>query len=229
MNQTVLAVDTSNNRTSLALVAGDAVLHHTQSTARDNLGWLRREVQIALQNAQLDFAAISHFAVAHGPGALTGVRVGVGFVQALALGSGRPLVGINTLSAMGLQLHKRLGSSALNGRMSVALDARMGEIYVAHWDRPAAPASFLQAHDQVIDPAIESEERPPAIAAGPGWQAYVDLLPAGCEIIPEVFPDALEVAQLAQLAQPTSVENVHVHYLRREVAKVPERLRQPTD
>lgn len=229
MTQIVLAVDTSNNRTSLALIAGDAVVHHAYSTARDNLGWLRREVQIALQNAQLDFAAISHFAVAHGPGALTGVRVGVGFVQALALGSGKPLVGVNTLSAMALQLYKRQGSHAIKGRMSVALDARMGEIYVADWESPGAAESFLHAQDRVIDPAKENDERPSALAAGPGWQAYADLLSEACELLPDVLPDALEVAQLAQLASPTSVENVHVHYLRREVAKIPERLRQPTD
>ncbi len=226
MNTTVLAVDTSNNRSSLALIDGDQTLYYSHSTARDNLGWLRVEVEQALLQAALELVQIQRFAVAHGPGALTGVRVGVGFVQALAFGAGRPLVGVNTLSAMGWQLRKRFAEPPSAG-CSVALDARMGEIYVAHWPQAAVAADFLQAADRVIAPEKEIIQHPPSLAGGPGWEAYAAQLPTGCTLVPGIVPDALDVAQLALNAPAEQPERLHVHYLRREVAQVPERLRSP--
>lgn len=223
----ILAVDSSNNRTSLALIRDSEVLHHACCTVRDNLGWLRREVGIALQHAALRLEAIDALAVAQGPGGLTGVRVGVGFVQALGLGAGIPVVGINTLSAMALQLHKRLQDAPAPASISVALDARMGQLYVARWQGAITPAALLPAEDRVIAAAEEGQQYPAGVAAGPGWEVYAKDLPADCELVTGVAPDALEVAQLACLAEPGPAEALQVHYLRREVAQVPERLRQP--
>ncbi len=226
---TILAVDTSNNRTSLALLHADAIVHHAVCPVRDNLGWLRHEVVVALQQANLSLGALSHLAVAHGPGGLTGVRVGVGFVQALALGAGLPVVGINTLSAMALQVRERHGQLPSAGQLSVALDARMGQLYVAHWSLATAEADLLRADDRVIAPALECQQHAPTIAAGPGWEAHPSKLPASCELLPGVAPDAREVARLARWAAPVAAAELQVHYLRREVAQVPERLRQTVE
>lgn len=222
MSGPILAVDSSNNRTTLALVDGETTLHHACCSERDNLGWLRQQVSQALDLANLDVTDIQRFAVSSGPGALTGVRVGVGFVQAMAQAVERPVVGVNTLAAMAWQLCKQQPSAPT---MSLALDARMNEIYVAQWAVPSNAQGLLETNDRVISAKDELAQRTPMIAAGPGWEAYAELLPPDCALVMGIQPDALDVAQLARVGVPAEASALHVHYLRREVAKVPERLR----
>ncbi|HSD25667.1 MAG TPA: tRNA (adenosine(37)-N6)-threonylcarbamoyltransferase complex dimerization subunit type 1 TsaB, partial [Vicinamibacteria bacterium] len=68
------------------------------------------------------------FAVTTGPGSFTGLRVGLGSVQGLALASGRPCVGLSTLDVLAASA---AGSS---GTIVALVDAFRGEVYSGVYD-----------------------------------------------------------------------------------------------
>jgi len=76
----------------------------------------------AITLAQLDGIAFGM-----GPGSFTGVRIACGVTQGLALGANLPVVGVCTLEA--------LAEASGKPRVIAALDARMGEIYHAAYEK----------------------------------------------------------------------------------------------
>ena len=85
------------------------------------------------------------FSVTVGPGAFTGVRVGIALVKGLAMATGRPVV---PLSALGL-----LALNAAGSQIPVCpmFDARKGEVYTALF--PAGGAGEPLVAEAAVDPA----------------------------------------------------------------------------
>jgi len=106
-----------------------------------------------------------------GPGSFTGLRIACGVAQGLALGAGLRVVGVCTLEAMAEAARQRLGAT----RVVAALDARMGEVYAAHyrhdgerWTAETEPAASKPGAVYV----------PPGrdwLGVGPGFAAYAEL------------------------------------------------------
>ena len=125
----VLAVDTSSPRGSLAIVGPEGVVAEARVvTAEGHSRWLLAAVSALLQGLALDARAIDVFAVTTGPGSFTGLRVGLGSVQGLAMASGRPCVGLSTLDVVA-------ASAAASSATIVALiDAYRGEVFSGVYD-----------------------------------------------------------------------------------------------
>ena len=125
----VLAVDTSSPRGSVAVAGPQGVLAEARVvTAEGHSRWLLPAVAALLQGLGLDPGGLDLFAVTTGPGSFTGLRVGLGSVQGLALASGRPCVGLPTLDVLA-------GSAAGSSGTIVALiDAFRGEVYSGVYD-----------------------------------------------------------------------------------------------
>jgi tRNA threonylcarbamoyladenosine biosynthesis protein TsaB len=70
-------------------------------------------------------ADLGGIAVNIGPGAFTGIRVGLATAQGLAMASGKPLVGCSAFEAL------VTCASAWEGAICPVLDARKGEVYAA--------------------------------------------------------------------------------------------------
>ena len=125
----VLAVDTSSPRGSVAVAGPEGVLAEARVvTAEGHSRWLLPAVAALLQGLGLDPGALDVFAVTTGPGSFTGLRVGMGSVQGLALASGRPCVGLPTLDVLAASA---AGSS---GTIVALIDAFRGEFYSGVYD-----------------------------------------------------------------------------------------------
>lgn len=105
-----------------------------------------------------------------GPGSFTGVRIGISAVQGMAFAANLPVWPLSTLAVLALQ-----GSRMLPGHeeWAVAMDARMGEAYVAGYrlagDAPPAPVGneALIPLDQVV--AHLTADAPNAGRIGAAW------------------------------------------------------------
>ena len=62
-------------------------------------------------------------AYGRGPGSFTGVRIGIGIAQGLALGADLPMIGVSTLATMARGAWRMTGAT----RVLAAIDARMGK------------------------------------------------------------------------------------------------------
>ncbi|MDO8413217.1 MAG: tRNA (adenosine(37)-N6)-threonylcarbamoyltransferase complex dimerization subunit type 1 TsaB, partial [Gallionellaceae bacterium] len=82
-----------------------------------------------LQEAGVKLVQLDGIAYGAGPGSFTGVRIACGVAQGLALGAELPVLGVCTLQA--------LAQAAGHDQVIAALDARMGEIYHAVYEKQA--------------------------------------------------------------------------------------------
>src|SRR5262249_50238364 len=76
----------------LALLSGDAGVSHSAN--------LIQMIGQALAQAGSKLSDVDLFAVASGPGSFTGLRIGLETVKALAVCSGREVLGVNTLGGV---------------------------------------------------------------------------------------------------------------------------------
>jgi tRNA threonylcarbamoyl adenosine modification protein YeaZ/ribosomal-protein-alanine acetyltransferase len=120
---TVLAIDTSTSRTSVALISGDKVLFnefHLDPLAHGEV--LPALVEKALKlNVEIDLVAVGM-----GPGPFTGLRVGIAFAQSFALGINVKWHGVNSLDAMAKQINEK--------EFIVSTDARRKERFWARYE-----------------------------------------------------------------------------------------------
>jgi len=96
----VLAIDTTSERESVALADDLAVLAETRVRANGHSRQVLSAVEFVLRAAGIPAGEVEGYAVTLGPGSFTGVRVGLGTVQGLALASGRPCLGVSTLDVL---------------------------------------------------------------------------------------------------------------------------------
>jgi tRNA threonylcarbamoyladenosine biosynthesis protein TsaB len=91
-------------------------------------------VEELLSEASIELSSVDAIAVGVGPGAFTGVRLGVAVVQGLATAAQLPILPVASLDAISSQLV--LQSQFINTSAQefiVAVDARMGEVYWAKY------------------------------------------------------------------------------------------------
>ena len=119
---TVLAIDTSTSRTSVALIAGDKVLFnefHEDPLAHGEV------LPVLVAKAMKLNVGIDLVAVGIGPGPFTGLRVGIAFAQSFALGMKVKWHGVNSLDAIAKQINEK--------DFIVSTDARRKERFWARY------------------------------------------------------------------------------------------------
>ena len=93
----ILAIDTTHAVGSIALVSGGRVVEEVMLDGGDGYGHLLFE---ALGNLSVAMAEVDGFAAACGPGAFTGVRIGLTAVKGLGEALGKPVYGVSNLEAL---------------------------------------------------------------------------------------------------------------------------------
>jgi len=215
-------LDAATVTCSVALDIDGAVIERAQDSARAHSQHILHMVEEVLAEAGVGLHALDGIAASIGPGAFTGVRIGVAVAQGLAFGAGCPAVPVSTLEALALQALQGSAQAAM-----ACLDARMGEVY---WGCFAADGP--QGVVCVGAPRVEAPERvqlPEGLALtgiGRGFSAYplLTALP-GLDVPPQnalSLPRAREFARLGalRLRQGGGVDPAQLQpvYLRDKVA-----------
>jgi tRNA threonylcarbamoyladenosine biosynthesis protein TsaB len=128
----VLAVDTTTPRASVALAGPEGVLAEARAVSDSGHSrWLLPAIEGLLRDAGLEPGAIDLFAVTTGPGSFTGLRVGLGTVQGLALASRKRCFGLPSLDVLA---HTAKGEA---GTVVALVDAFRGEVFAGVYDGEA--------------------------------------------------------------------------------------------
>lgn len=189
----LLAIDTATEMLSLAVSAGGVVHERSIHAAQRHAELILGAIDALLAQAGIAIADLHGIAYGAGPGSFTGLRIACGVVQGLAAPRGVRVLGVSTLAA--------IAEAAGEARVIACLDARMGEVYHAAFERRA------DGLHEVISPGLSRPSEMPLpegdrwIGCGAGFAAYRDVLRAhyGARIAalrPEVFPSAAAILRL---------------------------------
>ncbi len=196
----ILAIETSSERASCALLIGHSVLQLQSSGVRTHSQSILPMVQQLLQQAGIALKDCDAIAYGCGPGSFTGVRTACGIAQGLAFGAALPVVPVITLAAMALACRQRSGVD----QVLAVLDARMGEVYWAQYAFDADDGCTVMVEPTLSAPAAVPLSGVRA-ACGNGLSAYPDAFSAAfevqaCSVHPDIMPDAADIGQLARIA-----------------------------
>mgnify|MGYP000296500616 FL=1 len=129
----ILAIETSAHVGAVALLpdapqSDSAIVEIVRDDAKLS-AWVLPAVERVLARWGGDVGQIAAIAFGAGPGSFTGVRTACSTAQSLAYAWQKPLLAVDSLDALAQQ--------AVNdcAQVTVALDARMGEVYVASFMR----------------------------------------------------------------------------------------------
>ncbi|MEM8060935.1 tRNA (adenosine(37)-N6)-threonylcarbamoyltransferase complex dimerization subunit type 1 TsaB [Morganella morganii] len=224
MSIRILALDTATEACSVALYNNGEITADFAVTPREHTQRILPMVQAVLAQQNLSLRDLDALAFGQGPGSFTGVRIGVGIAQGLALGAELPMIGVSSLETMAEGVFRTTGLA----RVLVAIDARMDEVYCAAYVRDEQGIFRQELAEAVLKPA-DFVTRCAALTgewrlAGTGWAAYpqmqetLTLSTQMTEItLPhaqDMLPPALNALRHGETSVPESAEPV---YLRNEV------------
>ena len=95
----LLGIDTSSSQGGIALYDGQMLSTRSWPSDRSHTTTLLAEIHQLLERADVKVRDLAAVAIATGPGAFTGLRVGFGVAKGFHLAAGVPLIGIPTLEA----------------------------------------------------------------------------------------------------------------------------------
>lgn len=198
----VLALETGSEWCSVAVGDGTQWVVRELHAGQTHSERVLPMIDAVLAQAGIALRDLGGIAFGAGPCGFTGVRIACGVAQGLAFGADIPVVPISTLAAL-CEIARRVHGWT---RVLAALDARMGEVYVAAhrfeadvW-REAMPAAVLPP--SAVAPPTPREgatNRARWFAAGSGFAAYPEIGAAHefAGIDAALRPDALAIGMLA--------------------------------
>lgn len=143
----MLAFEASAKAASVALSRDGTLLgQYFQNNGLTHSVTLLPMAEALLKNSGLCAADVDVYAVSHGPGSFTGIRIGVSTVKGLAWAAEKPCIGVSTLEAMAWN-----GLGAPDGAViCCAMDARRNQVYNALFAIEAGEPQRL-CEDRAID------------------------------------------------------------------------------
>ncbi len=215
----ILALETSTEYCSVALWQDGITLAHSELAGQKHSELLMPMLDALLIEAGIKLVQCDGIAFGSGPGSFTGVRIACGVAQGLALGADLQVAGICTLLA--------LAQGSGHSRVIAALDARMGEIYCAAYEKQD------EGWTTVYEPCLCKPEDAPVVAgadwfgAGSGFAAFSEALQKRYEgqlngMNVNAVPQAADIAALGALqfasGQGMDAALAQPFYLRDKVA-----------
>ncbi|KXI28664.1 tRNA (adenosine(37)-N6)-threonylcarbamoyltransferase complex dimerization subunit type 1 TsaB [Paraglaciecola hydrolytica] len=213
-----LVLDTATEACSVALQWQGQQVNRFEVCPQQHSQRLLPMVDEVLAEAKAELTQLDFIGFGRGPGSFTGVRIATGMLQGLALGANLPAIGVSTLAAMAQQAIETYQARDV----FCAIDARMGEVYFAHYQVLDGLAS-LQGEEQVLPPSEAAKllvASSGAYGVGTGWAAYAELdANQQIKVLADIlYPDAKFMQSLAialfNQGQVQTAEEVQPVYVR---------------
>jgi tRNA threonylcarbamoyladenosine biosynthesis protein TsaB len=217
----ILAIETSTEACSVALVHGEEILARSELAPRRHGELVLPMADSLLAEAGMSRQALEGIAVGRGPGAFTGVRLAISLAQGMAMALDLPVVTVSSLQALAME-----EDAGLDDILAV-IDARMGEVYAAAYRR-GADGQLESLSDEWVGPPASLTVPPggPWSVVGTGWATYAAQVRERIGSVAAhdgaCYPQARNVALLAlpafRAGKGVSAEHALPVYLRDKVA-----------
>lgn len=149
----ILSIDTSTKVCSVALHQFGKLLAISElHTEKSHSGMLTTLCENVVKYASFSLKLLDAVAVAKGPGSYTGLRIGVSTAKGFCFALDKPLIAVNTLEAMAVQVKDFYDETYL---LCPMIDARRMEVYCQVLDNHMNIISEIEA--KIIDESSFSE------------------------------------------------------------------------
>lgn len=208
----VLAIESATSCVGCALGTPDGVIASTYSTrGRRHAESLAPQIEFVAAQAGVAITDIEMVAVDVGPGLYTGLRVGITTARAMAHTLAVPMLPITSLEAIAY-------SNRGSGDMTVAIDARRGEVF--HSTFVVGADGALTGTEPKVGPAAEIVRADSNRVVGDGALVYAEAftqlgLTVDHDAVHLPLPDAILELALGRLGRAVDATAVEPLYLRR--------------
>jgi len=209
----ILALETSTAALSIALQVGDNVFTRHEVLPRQHAKLILPWVEELLSEAHLTLSNLDKLSVGCGPGGFTGIRIGMGVVQGIALAQNLPIVPVSSLRALAQWVMDQETAK----QVIVAQDARMGQVYWAAYQSDDQGVAQLVLEDQLCNPSeVPVPDGKDWLTVGDAWPVYPELQTIRQQFTESehVYPHAQAVLKLSVQGEQVSAEKALPIYLR---------------
>lgn len=189
MQPTILLIETSTEWCSVALLEnGKVTASRITREPKQHASVTAPFAEQVLKERNLKASDCDAVAVSAGPGSYTGLRVGVSTAKGLCFGSGKPLIGVETLEVL---VQRGLGRADFIVPM---IDARRMEVYCAAFSGNGERISKTQP--EVLDGTSFSGllEKGTVLFIGDGAEKFSKICRSGNAVFEQCCPEAQYMA-----------------------------------
>ncbi|MBI3649631.1 MAG: tRNA (adenosine(37)-N6)-threonylcarbamoyltransferase complex dimerization subunit type 1 TsaB [Acidobacteria bacterium] len=169
----ILALDTSSQLTSLALREGERIVANFGAHLDDNRSarlWELTDFLLSAVGKKIEMVDV--YAVCIGPGAFTGLRVGMAAIKGFAAATGKPTVGVTSLAALAALAYPA-------ERVCVLSNAYRGEVYTQmfSFNEQGLPQALSQPLACPIEEALRLIDKTAEVVfTGDGALSHADVI-----------------------------------------------------
>jgi tRNA threonylcarbamoyladenosine biosynthesis protein TsaB len=179
----ILAIESATGCGSVSLSRGgirdfrllaECITHPDSMPSRRLLG----SVEWVMRTLRMEWRSLDAIGVSMGPGSFTGLRTGLAAAKAIAMATGKPVVGVPTLEGLAV------GSGLRECLVCAVLDARKEEVYRAFYWMNADGMPRSLGEPAVVPPAkLLQDTEEAAVLFGPGVTSYQEIFSANEEAV----------------------------------------------
>lgn len=131
----ILNIDTATETAQVSFAKDGQILHYLQNDLqKDHAAFLQTAIQQLLKTHSITLNDIDAVALTAGPGSYTGLRVGMASAKGLCYALNKPLIAVNTLQVLTVDVQQQLKNGA-NILFCPMIDARRMEVFTALYDK----------------------------------------------------------------------------------------------
>lgn len=199
----LLAIDTSTDKASVALLLNDKLLHKEQGSQKTHAQFILPMIDALIAEAGIVLNQLDGIIFGCGPGSFTGLRIACSVAKGLAYAHDLDLFPVSSLATIAWSARKQVGDVPI----LAVLDARMQEMYWAYY----AAGQFSATEQVAAVSEIHLPKAPSCVIAGVGideyWSNFSLAVKQQVNTQLIIYPEA---AAMIELVKATSIKAVSV-------------------